>query len=73
VQRVEARISQKAIAPAGRVAVNAGFEFGTSVPPIAGTGQIADNMLYVLNPGPAGVNLSGTCGHLPVSELAASA
>ena len=48
VRRVEARISQGDSA-SERVAVNAGFEFANPVPPIAGTGQIADDMLYVLN------------------------
>jgi RimJ/RimL family protein N-acetyltransferase len=53
VHRVEARISQGDRA-SERVAVNAG-EYATPVPPTAGTGQVADDMLYVLNrPGMGG-------------------
>jgi RimJ/RimL family protein N-acetyltransferase len=54
VRRVEARVSQGDRA-CERVAVKAGFEFAAPVPPIAGTGQVADDMLYVLNrPGMGG-------------------
>jgi hypothetical protein len=34
-----------------RVAVNAGFELANAVRPIPGTGQVSDDLLYVLGQG----------------------
>ena len=50
VHRVEARIGQGDRA-GERVAVKAGFELATAVRPIPGTGQVPDDLLYVLGQG----------------------
>jgi RimJ/RimL family protein N-acetyltransferase len=50
VHRVEARIGQGDRA-GERVAVKAGFELATAVRPIPGTGQVSDDLLYVLGQG----------------------
>jgi len=48
--RVEARIGQDDRA-SERVAVNAGFELAEPIRPIPGTGQVSDDLLYVLRGG----------------------
>ena len=50
VHRVEARIGQGDRA-GERVAVKAGFELATAVRPIPVTGQVPDDLLYVLGQG----------------------
>lgn len=47
VHRVEARIGQDDRA-GERVAVNAGFELAEAISPIRGSGQVSDDLLYVL-------------------------
>ena len=48
VHRVEARIGQGDRA-GERVAVKAGFELADPVRPVPGTGQVPDDLRYVLN------------------------